>query len=77
MIGHTADQPRLVGGVYGKRSAVGQTPSPHDVFLEALCTVSEDDEGIRSLAARVSPEQGVDIAASQIARIDLVPEASE
>jgi Family of unknown function (DUF6338) len=74
LIGHSPDTPRLVGGVYGERSAVGQTPSPHDVYLQALCTVDEDDVGIRSLASRIEPERGVYLAATQIARIDLVPE---
>jgi hypothetical protein len=73
LVGHTDKSPRLVGGVYGRRSAVGQTPSPHDVFLESLCTVAVDENGIRSLAARIEPSQGVYIAASQIARIDLLP----
>jgi hypothetical protein len=74
LVGHRADNPRLVGGIYGRRSAVGQTPSPHDIYLETLCTVSEDEHGIRSLASRVDPERGVYIAAAQIARVDLVPE---
>lgn len=71
---HTADSPRLVGGIYGRRSAFGQTPQPHDIFLEALCKVEVDENGIRNLAERVDPERGVYIAASQIARVDLVPE---
>ncbi len=53
---------------------MGQTPQPHDIYLEALCTVEEDERGIRSLALRAEPERGVYIAAHQIARIDLVPE---
>lgn len=73
LIGHTDDRPRVVGGIYGKRSAVGQTPSPHDVYLESLCTVAINSDGVRSLASRVQPDQGVYIAASQIARIDLLP----
>lgn len=74
LVGHTADSPRLVGGVYGQRSAVGQTPQPHDLYLETLCTVEVDETGIRNLAESVDPERGVYIAASQIARVDLVPE---
>ena len=74
LVGHSADAPRLVGGIYGRRSAVGQTPQPHDIYLEALCTVEEGGHGIRSLALRAEPERGVYIAAHQIARIDLVPE---
>ncbi len=74
LIGHTSTSPRLIGGVYGSRSAIGQTPSPHDIYLQALCTVDEDDDGVRALASRIEPERGVYIPASQIARIDLVPE---
>jgi hypothetical protein len=74
LVDHTADSPRLVGGIYGPRSAVGQTPQPHDIFLEALCKVEVDENGIRNLAERIDPERGVYIAASQIARVDLVPE---
>jgi len=73
LVGHTSQEPRLVGGVYGRSSAVGQTPQPHDVYLEALCTVTESEEGIRSLALRVEPSQGVYVPATQVARIDLVP----
>jgi hypothetical protein len=73
LVGHTDLAPRLVGGIYGERSAVGQTPSPHDVYLESLCTVVVDVNGIRSLASRIEPRQGVYVAASQIARIDLLP----
>jgi hypothetical protein len=62
----------LVGGVYGQGSAVGQTPSPHDVYLESLCTVAVDENGIRSLAYQIDPPQGVYVAAAQIARIDLL-----
>lgn len=72
LIDHCPEIPRLVGGIYGKRSAVGQTPQPHDIYLEALCTVEEDPSGIRTLAERVVPDQGVYIAADQIARVDLV-----
>jgi hypothetical protein len=73
LVGHTEHAPRLVGGIYGQRSAVGQTPSPHDVYLESLCTVAVDEHGLRSLESVVSPPQGVYIAAAQIARIDLLP----
>lgn len=73
LVGHTERAPRLVGGIYGERSAVGQTPSPHDVYLESLCTVVVDGHGIRSLADRIEPRQGVYVSASQIARIDLLP----
>ncbi|MBK5218882.1 MAG: hypothetical protein JJE35_03725 [Thermoleophilia bacterium] len=73
LVGHSAQSPRLVGGIYGRRSAVGQTPQPHDIYLESLCTVTVDEQGIRSLDRRADPERGVYIAAHQIARVDLVP----
>jgi hypothetical protein len=73
LVSHTDRTPRLVGGIYGRRSAVGQTPSKHDIYLESLCTVAVDERGIRSLVNEIAPRQGVYIAASQIARIDLLP----
>lgn len=74
LVGHSRSNPRLVGGTYGRHSAIGKVPAPHDIYLEALFSVSEDDRGIREVTSRVSPERGVYIAASQIARVDLVPE---
>jgi hypothetical protein len=74
MVGHEPERPRLVGGIFGRGSAVGQTPSPHDIYLEALCLVEEDDDGIRWLSQLAEPARGVYVPAAQIARIDLVPE---
>lgn len=73
MVDHAPELPRLVGGVFGRRSAVGQTPAAHDIYLEALCLVEEDSDGVRWLAQRLDPERGVYIPADQIARVDLVP----
>lgn len=77
LLGHTPERPRLVGGIYGRQSAIGQTPSPHDVYLEALCTVREDANGIRALDKLISPVRGLYIAAPQIVRIDVLPETSD
>lgn len=77
LVGHTPECPRLVGGIYGKRSAIGQTPSPHDVYLQSLCTVHEDENGLRTLKERLDPERGVYLAAAQIARIDVLLDGSE
>lgn len=73
---HSAAAPRLVGGVYGSRSAIGQTPRPHDLYLETLYAVEEDQEGVRNIGSRIEPPRGVYIAAAQVARIDLIPEQS-
>lgn len=73
LVGHISAEPRLVGGIFGTRSAIGQTPSAHDVYLEALCTVAEDEHGVRHLVQKIAPERGVYLSAGQIARIDLLP----
>jgi cytochrome c biogenesis protein CcdA len=76
LAGHTTAEPRLVGGVYGERSAIGQTPAAHDVYLESLCTVDEDASGVRKIVARLEPERGIYLPAEQIARIELLGESS-
>ncbi len=75
LVGHSPDAPRLVGGVYGQHSAIGQTPQPHDIYLEALYTVEEDERGVRNISQPIDPQRGIYVAANQIARIDLVPAA--
>ncbi|MGH2745128.1 MAG: DUF6338 family protein [Gammaproteobacteria bacterium] len=75
LVGHTPEAPRLVGGIYGRQSAIGQTPASHDVYLEALCTVAEDGSGVRRLDKRLQPARGVYLAAAQIARIELLADA--
>lgn len=71
LVGHTREAPRLVGGVYGRASAVGQTPAQHDIYLESLCTVVER-EGFRHLDQTTNPPRGVWLSASQIARLEIV-----
>jgi hypothetical protein len=73
LVGHTAKTPKLLGGLYGRGSAIGQTPSAHDVYLQALCLVAEDENGVRRLSARIDPPRGIYVPASQIARIELLP----
>jgi hypothetical protein len=75
LVGHTTETPRLVGGKYGRGSAVGQTPAAHDLYLEQLYTVVETGDGVRELAQTTDPPRGVWIAASQIARFEVVLEA--
>lgn len=73
LVGHTPEAPRLIGGRYGDRSAVGQTPSAHDLYLEQLCFVHERADGLRELIGQTEPARGVYIAASQIARFEVLP----
>ena len=73
LAGHTSEEPRLVGGRYGRASAVGQTLSAHDLYLEQLCLVEEGEDGLRYLSQATEPPRGLYVAASQIARIEVLP----
>ncbi len=75
LVGHTAAEPRLVGGRYGRSSAVGQTPSPHDLYLEQLWLVEEGPDGLRRLIAATDPPRGLYVSAEQIARLEVLPPA--
>lgn len=72
LVGHTAAEPRLVGGRYGRASAVGQTPSAHDLYLEQLCLVEEREDGLRHLTMATDPARGLYVAATQIARVEVL-----
>lgn len=74
LVGHTKDAPKLVGGVLGSDSASGQTPSAHDVYFQQLMIAEENGDGVRTVVGKVEPASGVYIPASQIARIDFIPE---
>jgi Family of unknown function (DUF6338) len=76
LVGHS-EEPRLVGGFFGPRSAIGQTPQAHDVYLEALCTVIKVSDDLWTLGERVQPERGIYVPAAQIARIELLPAGSD
>jgi hypothetical protein len=73
LVGHSSDAPRLVGGRYGRASAIGQTPSAHDIYLEQLCIVAEDEGGLRQLVSATDPPRGLYIPATQIARVEILP----
>jgi hypothetical protein len=73
LVGHTSGEPRLVGGRYGRSSAVGQTPSAHDLYLEQLCVVEEGRDGLRHLTQATEPPRGLYIAAAQIVRLEVLP----
>ncbi len=72
LVGHTEQAPRLLGGVFGGRSAIGQTPSQHDVYLEELCTVRRGTDGFWTLDRRIEPDRGAYLPAAQIARIEFL-----
>jgi hypothetical protein len=76
LVGHTADDPRLVGGLYGRQSAAGQTPAAHDLYLQQLCLVTQRADGLRELTSATDPPRSVWIAAAQVARVEIVPVAT-
>jgi hypothetical protein len=65
-----------VGGLYGRQSAVGQTPAAHDLYIQQLCIVREREDGLRELTSATDPPRGVWLPAGQIARIEIVPAAT-
>lgn len=73
LVGHTEQEPRVIGGVFGRRSAIGQTPSVHDMYLEAICTVTRGPDGLWTLDRRVQPDRGVYLPAARIARVEFLP----
>ncbi len=77
LVGHTAAEPRLVGGRYGRSSAVGQTPSPHDLYLEQLCLVDEGADGLRRLTVATEPPRGLYVSAEQVVRVEVLPPTPE
>lgn len=57
LVGHTTAEPRLVGGLYGRQSAAGQTPAGHDLYLQRLCIVEQRDGGLRELTTATDPPE--------------------
>lgn len=68
--GGDPDYPRMVLGKFGKRSAVGQTPAAHDLFLQELWSV--DEAGNR--VAPIEPSRGMWVAKGEIAEIYFLDE---
>lgn len=77
LLGHTPQEPRLTGGLYGRGSAVGQTPATHDIYLEQLCVVALDEAGLPKIVFETDPPRGLYVPASQIARVEVLPPAAE
>jgi hypothetical protein len=70
--GDTPDSPRLVLGKYGKRSAAGQSPAEHDLFLQEMWAVDELGHPVTAL----HPKRGMWIAQDGIAELYLLDEGS-
>jgi hypothetical protein len=62
----------LTGGKMGKTSPVGQTPTPHDIFVQELWTAKADDQGVVYLDEEITPIQGKWIADTQIRSVTIL-----
>lgn len=69
LVGGSAGAPRYAGGLFGKRSAVGQTPAPHDIYLENVARVDVDQGGTPFLVSLADPPYSLYIPAERIVRI--------
>jgi hypothetical protein len=47
-------------------SAIGQTPTPHDLYIQEIWTAAADAEGVVNLRQRIEPIQGIWISESEI-----------
>ncbi len=63
--GGDPEYPRMVVGKFGTRSAVGQTPAAHDLFLQELWSVDVDGNRV----APIEPARGMWVAKDEIAEI--------
>jgi Family of unknown function (DUF6338) len=63
---------KLRGGSIGKASAIGQTPSPHDLFVEEIWTTETDGDGVVNLDKRVEPIQGIWVAEAEIRSVTII-----
>lgn len=63
---------QYLGGEYDDRSAVGQTPSPHDLYLSELWHVDKGEPDPR-LVGPYSPSRGIYVAADEIRSIRVFP----
>lgn len=65
---------QYLGGEYDDRSAVGQTPSPHDLYLSELWHVErEEGEPDPRLVGPYAPPRGIYVAADEIRSIRVFP----
>jgi hypothetical protein len=63
---------KLRGGLIGKASAIGQTPCPHDLFVQEIWTTETDANGVVNLDTRIEPIQGIWIAESEIRSVTII-----
>lgn len=69
LVGGASDSPRYTGGVFGRGSAVGQTPAPHDVYLESVVRIGLDEDGEPYVASLANSTYSLYIPAERIARV--------
>jgi hypothetical protein len=63
---------KLTGGKVGTSSAVGQSPTPHDIFVQEIWTAKADSDGVVYLDEEITPIQGKWIADNQIRSVTIL-----
>lgn len=62
----------LRGGRMGEASAIGQTPCPHDLFIQEIWTTETDANGVVNLDTKIEPVQGMWIGESEIRSVRII-----
>lgn len=65
------DDAGFVGGKYGGHSAVGQSPAPHDIYLEELYVVTGSSRDEMRFTGRVAPTRGIWVSSTEIRTIQI------
>jgi hypothetical protein len=55
-----------IGGLIGSASAIGQTPTPHDLYVEEIWIAEKDGNGVVNLKEKIEPVQGIWLSESEI-----------
>lgn len=77
LVGGSPGAPRYAGGVFGRRSAVGQTPAPHDIYLENVARIGTDEAGDPYVMSLTASPYSLYIPAERIVRILMLRNESD
>ncbi len=62
----------LIGGLIGKASVIGQTPAPHDLYVQEIWTAEKDKSGAVNLKEKVEPTQGIWLSETEIRSVRVI-----
>jgi hypothetical protein len=61
-----------IGGLIGSASAIGQTPTPHDLYVQEIWTTEKDAKGVVNLREKIEPVQGIWLSESEIRSVRVI-----